>query len=68
MIEVHPDTIPADVELIGVDGNAGAVMGTVARGLRKAGNTEEVINAFRAEAMSGDYNHLLATAMAYCRE
>jgi hypothetical protein len=34
--------------------------------LRRAGNTPEVIQAFRREAMSGDYDHVLETAITYC--
>ncbi len=56
---------PDDFDLIGIDGNAGAIMGAVSRALRKAGNPPDVIDAFRAEAMSDDYTHLLQTAMAY---
>jgi hypothetical protein len=65
MINTHPDLIPADVELVGVDGNAFAVMAAVARGLRNAGNPKVVIDAFMEEAMSGDYDHVLRTAIAY---
>jgi len=61
----HPDWINPEVDLVGVDGNAGAIMGTVSRGLRRAGNPKEVIDAFREEAMSGDYDHLLSTSMLY---
>jgi hypothetical protein len=53
-----------EVQLTGTDGNAFAVMGQVARALRKAGHGDQV-DAFRAEAMSGDYNHLLATCMKW---
>ena len=40
-------------------------MGNVARALRRAGNSPAVIQQFRDEAMSGDYDHLLQTALAY---
>lgn len=52
------------VQLTGSDGNAYAVMGAVSRALRKAGHADQV-SAFQAEATSGDYNHLLATAMSW---
>jgi alkylhydroperoxidase family enzyme len=61
-----PDNlIRPEVQLTGSDGNAFAVMGAVSKALRRAGNDPEVIAAFRAEATSGDYDHVLQTAMAY---
>ena len=53
------------VKLTGRDGNAFAVMGAVRQALRRAKAPSEVQDAFVKEATSGDYNHLLATAMAY---
>lgn len=49
------------VKLVGTDGNAFALMGTVSRALRKAGASAEDVKAFTTEAMSGDYSHLLRT-------
>lgn len=57
--------IPADVDLSELDGNALGIIGTVARELKRAGNSRDVIDAFRAEAMSGNYDHVLHTAIAY---
>jgi hypothetical protein len=53
------------VRLVGGDGNAFAILGAVKAGLRRAGVTKEEQDAFYAEATSGDYNHLLQTAMAW---
>lgn len=53
------------VQLVGTDGNAFALMGKVKSGLRKAGATPEEQKEFLAEAMSGDYNHLLSTCMSW---
>lgn len=53
------------VKLVGNDGNAFSIMGSVVKGMRKAGATKADIDAFHKEAMSGDYNHLLATACEY---
>ena len=53
------------VKLTGRDGNAFAVMGAVRQALRRAGAPKAIEDAFTKEATSGDYNHLLATAMAY---
>lgn len=54
-----------EVELLGEDGNAFAILGTVRRALRRAGVSEEERAAFMAEATSGDYDHLLQTVMAW---
>jgi hypothetical protein len=51
------------VQLVGEDGNAFAVLGRVQSALRKAGVSKEERDEFLAEATSGDYNHLLATVM-----
>lgn len=48
-----------DVELIGQDGNAFAIMGAVDRALRSAGVSKDERNAYMNEAMSGDYGNLL---------
>jgi len=57
----HPE---AQVRLTGTDGNAYAILGAVRTALRTAGHADEV-DAFLAEAPSGDYSHLLATCMRW---
>ncbi len=57
----YPDVV---VKLIGKDGNAFAVLGAVNRALTRAGHNDAA-KEFMTEAMSGDYDHLLATAMDY---
>ena len=53
------------VALIGTDGNAFAVIGTVARALRAAGLNDEA-ETFRAEAMAtGSYDELLRVVMGW---
>ena len=61
-------TNPVTVALVGEDGNAFAILGRVAKAARRAGNSEAEIDAYQAEAMSGDYNHLLATTMDWVEE
>jgi hypothetical protein len=53
------------VKLIGKDGNAFSIMGEVTKAMKKAGMDKEIINKYMEEAMSGDYNHLLATTAKY---
>lgn len=50
-----------EVPLVGQDGNAFMIIGSVTRALRKAGVSQEEITEFTDEAMSGDYDHLLQT-------
>jgi len=56
------------VKLVGEDGNAFAIMGRVAREMRRAKWTPEEIKEYQDKAMSGDYDHLLATTMEYVEE
>lgn len=57
--------IPVVLDPISIDGNVMSIIGTIARDLKRAGNSREVIDAFRSEAMSGDYDHVLQTVLAY---
>ena len=49
------------VRLIGLDGNAWAILGRVRKALYKAGVSEDELNQFMANATAHDYNHLLQT-------
>lgn len=53
------------VELVGHDGNAFAILGSVRREMRKAKVSQEEIDEFTEEAMAGDYNNLLITCMKW---
>lgn len=55
------------LELVGLDGNAFSLMGAFKRQARIEKWTTEEIDAVAAECMSGDYNHLLATLIKYCK-
>lgn len=50
------------VELIGHDGNAFAIMSRVKASLRRAGVPSYEIDEYLSESMSGDYDNLLRTA------
>jgi len=52
------------VRLVGEDGNAFAIIGKVSQALKRGGHPE-LVKEFQNEAMSGDYDHLLQTAMEY---
>lgn len=53
-----------EVPLVGEDGNAYAILGRVAKALRRAGHGNQV-DAYMAEATAGDYDALLATTMRW---
>jgi hypothetical protein len=53
------------VQLSGNDGNAFAVMGTVKSALKKAGASNEELDKYLADSMSGDYDNLLRVAMEW---
>ena len=52
-------------KLIGQDGNAFAIIGTVQQALRKASVPQNDIDEFVVEAMSGDYNNVITTALKW---
>ena len=49
--------------LVGVDGNAYAVMGYVKRAMQEVGMSQEQRTAYIDDAMSDDYHHLLCVSM-----
>ena len=53
------------VKLIGENGNAFYILGTVIKALKRAGYDQDFIQTFQDEATDGDYNHLLQTVMEY---
>jgi hypothetical protein len=56
------------LNLIGLDGNAFALMGAFQRQARKEGWTKEEINTVLEECQHGDYNHLLVTLIEHCED
>ena len=54
-----------ELELSEQDGNAFSILGRAARVAKKAGWNAEEFKKFREEAMSGNYDHLLATCDKY---
>jgi hypothetical protein len=53
------------VKLIGQDGNAFSIMGHVKKALKHAGADKEYIDKYLNEAISLDYDNLLAVSMEY---
>lgn len=58
----HPEI---SVQLAGRDGNAFMILGLCKRAMERAHLSQEESDQFMKEAKSGDYNHLLATVMAW---
>ena len=50
-------------DLVGIDGNAYAVMGYVQQCMRKEHRTKEEVSAYSDDATSGDYNNLLMVSI-----
>ncbi len=63
--EGRPVNAPGSELLPGIDGNAFSVIAATKRWLKDAEASREFIDAYQKEAMSGDYDHLLAASMAY---
>lgn len=54
------------LSLIGINGNAFAILGAFTRQAKRDGWTQEEIEAVMDEARSSDYNHLLSTIAGFC--
>lgn len=60
------------VRLIGVDGNAFNIIGTVSTAMKQYQKIDPTYNAkymfrmYKEEAMAGDYDNLLQVTMDYC--
>lgn len=53
------------VNIIGQNGNAFCILGICKRAMERAKLPQTEIDVFMTEAMSGDYDHLLATVMSW---
>lgn len=53
------------IQLSGEDGNIGAIMARCVRALKDGGATQELIDDFRAELLSGTYEDGLRTVMRW---
>ena len=55
------------LNLVGLDGNAFALMGAFQRQARKEGWTPDEIDAVLEECREGNYDHLLQTLIKHCK-
>ena len=54
--------------IVGVDGNAFAVIGYVRNAMKRCKKSKEGIDAYSKDAMSSDYNHLLCVSEEMCEK
>ena len=52
-------------DLVGVNGNAFSVMGYVRNAMKETGFSKTEIEAYTKDAMSSDYDHLLAVSVEF---
>ena len=64
---MSPEKNKPTVKLVGINGNAFMIMGTVTKALRSAGFSKEEIVQYQSEAMSGDYDNLLQVTMSWVK-
>jgi hypothetical protein len=57
-----------ELTLVGLDGNAFALMGAFSNAAKRQGWNAAAVKAVCNECMSGDYNALLRTLMSVCDE
>lgn len=55
-----------NLNLVGIDGNAFAIMGAFSKQAQKENWSAEEIKTVIDDAMSGNYDHLLATISKHC--
>ena len=63
--ETGPKYPDIEVDLVGGDGNALMIVGAVSKALKRAGVSPKEVKEFRTEALSGDYDNVLQTAMRW---
>ena len=54
-----------EVQLTGIDGNAFSIMGVVKKALKRNGVSQTEIDEYFEESTSGDYDHVITTAMRW---
>lgn len=55
------------LDLVGVDGNAFAILGAFRKQAKKEKWSKEEIETVLLEATKDDYNHLISTILNYCK-
>lgn len=60
-------TKKVNLKMVGLDGNAFAIMGAFQRQARREGWKQDEINQVLDKARSGDYSNLICTIASYCK-
>jgi len=63
VMEEYAELGKAELELTNVDGNAFSIMAAVGRAMRTHGYSSQAKGEMVEDSMSGDYNHVIQTAM-----
>lgn len=63
VMEEYDELGKAELQLVGIDGNAWSIMGAVGQAMRKHGYSNQAKGEMVEDSMSGDYNHVIQTAM-----
>jgi hypothetical protein len=64
-MSLNPKFPNTTVRLSKLDGNAYSIMSAVTNALRRDGVDKDQVEAYKTEAMSGDYDNLLRTTMRW---
>ena len=66
MNSINQEKKKVKLNLVGLDGNAFALMGAFSRQAKREGWTSEEVNSVLTEAQAKDYNHLVTTLADHC--
>jgi len=63
VMEEYAELGKAELQLVGIDGNAFSIMAAVGKAMRTHGYSNQAKGEMVEDSMSGDYNHVIQTAM-----
>jgi hypothetical protein len=63
VMEEYAELGKAELQLVGIDGNAFSIMAAVGKAMRIHGYSNQAKGEMVEDSMSGDYNHVIQTAM-----
>jgi len=63
VMEEYAELGKAELQLVGLDGNAWSIIGATKQAMRTWGYSSQAQHEMSEDATSGDYNHVIQTAM-----
>jgi len=63
VMEEYAELGKAELQLVGLDGNAWSIIGATKQAMRTWGYSSQAQHEMTEDATSGDYNHVIQTAM-----